>query len=686
MAQEPDPDYQHVARDLEAGLPLLEVAERAYANAERYWEYVHGHPRDDHDHPEDRTPAHDGLDEVLSAGEAVEEIHRSALELEGRPGLDPLALDLVEVSLAVIDAWPDCGDTFEAVHRAVSKMPVRAAEVAERVAAKRDCNCTNGGLWLDWRVHERLRFEDRFAVLDVPVACSCSQVAMYGAVAALPENREFDPDADPDGQQPIVARMTERVQEITDRVAAAQSRDAWECGCTDINLAGSMQGIAEDELRDGVYQALAEKYTEDAADTGLVVDSFGIVGLYPVDHWGDASHATRENTLRRKAPVYRGDNLLLDPFDPAAEFTPHGERNFGHLRQHRHETPNIPTDLFISEYIEGWNAEALAMPETERDPADRNRSLELYNGTRREIDLGAAQYILEIYGTGAEPQPRAQAVAFPARTVRQTISLAADVTFDFDRSEIRPQASRTLDELITSMNDTDIFSEVLVTGHTCDIGTDEYNQGLSERRANSVRRYLEQHGLEVSAVRAEGKGELEPRLPNTSQGNRSLNRRVDITFVTREGVAVEETIIAGEGGQPDRYVYTFTQPEEQAAAAAAVTAPAQPAAAPGQFIEGEREPRQVIGLNGVIEPGETFVVTYDESDEALIEAADLVTGQLDYLPNETLVIRRFGGEMALHCRAHAYAFVANFPPLPWIRPPFPGPVNPPPPPDRASPD
>ena len=60
---------------------------------------------------------------------------------------------------------------------------------------------------------------------------------------------------------------------------------------------------------------------------------------------------------------------------------------------------------------------------------------------------------------------------------------------------------------------------------------------------------------------------------------------------------------------------------------------------------------------------ERIIVAYDGSDEELTDLADIVTGQLDFLPNETLVLRRFGGQRALACKAHTYSFLYNYPPF-----------------------
>ena len=513
--QAQDDDYVDIPTDLASGKPLQEVADRAYANADDYWA--------------GRAGERDGDDDELSAGEAATEIYVNAITMGG--AVDPNARDAVKVTNAVVDSWPDCQDTFDAVRAAVELEPGRADEIVANIAVKRDCNCSNGGLWLDQRVYDRIRVEARHAILDVPIQCSCSQVAMYAGIAGLPENRAFDPSMPDQEKQALISSMTEKIQVITDRTAALQSKNSWECGCTDINIAASMQGITEDELRDGAYDGLADKYSQEAADKGLVVDSFGVVGTHPEHHWGDGEHVSRDNTLRRKTEVYRGDNMIMDPFHPATEFTAHGDGNHSHLGQHAHTSGNIPTDLIITEYIEGWNEEALQLPPGQRDPEQRNRVVELYNGGDETVDMGKDQYFLEIYAGAGETST----IVTPPLLLKKTISLQSDVTFEFDKAEIRAEASDDLKKVVEVLNEADIFSEILISGYTCDMGSDAYNLALSERRARSVKNFLQESGLKDVTIRTEGLGESNPRLPNTSTANRSRNRRVDITFVTKEG-------------------------------------------------------------------------------------------------------------------------------------------------------
>lgn len=361
----------------------------------------------------------------------------------------------------------------------------------------------------------------------------------------------------------------------------------------------------------------------------------------------------------------------------------HGDRQFDHVRKHGLSLGNVPTDIVISEYIEGWNEEALKESPHERDRQHRNRVIELYNGSDKTIDLGNDQYFLEIY---AGPGNETTRVAAPPPMVRRTISLESDVTFDFDKSAIRVDADADLRKVVQVLNEADLFSEIVIAGHSCDLGPDEYNLALSTHRAASVRDLLLAAGLEVPAIRIQGHGEATPRLPNDSQANRSRNRRVDITFVTREGEEIERTVSEADGDSPGRYTYTFLRPQPGTVVGDVADEPLSSAMLAGEYKKGDMNPRQVIGLNGAIEPGETHVVVFDQSDEVLTDAAHLVTGQLDFSANETLVVRRLGGEMALSCRAQSYHYVMNYPAIPIIRLPGTFPRTPPRVADAASPN
>jgi outer membrane protein OmpA-like peptidoglycan-associated protein len=100
------------------------------------------------------------------------------------------------------------------------------------------------------------------------------------------------------------------------------------------------------------------------------------------------------------------------------------------------------------------------------------------------------------------------------------------VYFDFDKSNIRPDAAAILDQVISKLNSSAGY-EVVIAGHTCNLGTEPYNQGLSEKRAQNVVKYLISKGINNAYVGANGYGELKPAVPNTSKKNRELNRRAE---------------------------------------------------------------------------------------------------------------------------------------------------------------
>lgn len=116
------------------------------------------------------------------------------------------------------------------------------------------------------------------------------------------------------------------------------------------------------------------------------------------------------------------------------------------------------------------------------------------------------------------------------------INLAADVLFDFDKSTLRPEAGPALGKLIAVLQSYP-KAAVLIEGHTDGKGNDQYNQRLSEQRANSVRQWLVEHGV-ATAMTTRGWGKTRPIAPNTKPNGaddpegRQKNRRVEITVNT----------------------------------------------------------------------------------------------------------------------------------------------------------
>jgi peptidoglycan-associated lipoprotein len=99
-----------------------------------------------------------------------------------------------------------------------------------------------------------------------------------------------------------------------------------------------------------------------------------------------------------------------------------------------------------------------------------------------------------------------------------------DVHFDFDRYTLRPDATRILDEAITALRE-DATLRVNIEGHTCNIGTAEYNLALGDRRANAVRDYLVSRGVTANRLTTVSYGEERPKYDNSKEETRRLNRR-----------------------------------------------------------------------------------------------------------------------------------------------------------------
>jgi outer membrane protein OmpA-like peptidoglycan-associated protein len=101
------------------------------------------------------------------------------------------------------------------------------------------------------------------------------------------------------------------------------------------------------------------------------------------------------------------------------------------------------------------------------------------------------------------------------------------VNFDFDKAVIRPQDYAKLDQDVEAMKawgDVDVE----VAGHTCSIGTEEYNLGLSQRRAEAVRNYLVSKGVPAERLTVRGYGESRPAFSNATREGRAKNRRVEL--------------------------------------------------------------------------------------------------------------------------------------------------------------
>jgi outer membrane protein OmpA-like peptidoglycan-associated protein len=139
-----------------------------------------------------------------------------------------------------------------------------------------------------------------------------------------------------------------------------------------------------------------------------------------------------------------------------------------------------------------------------------------------------------VIGHQMDQQAKELKLSIPGAVVERVgegiqVTFASGLLYDFDSDAIRPEAATNLANLASSLGkypETDL----LIVGNTDALGSSEYNQDLSLRRANSASRYLTMKGIGVARLRTAGRGELEPLATNDTEAGRQLNRRIEVAI------------------------------------------------------------------------------------------------------------------------------------------------------------
>ena len=140
-------------------------------------------------------------------------------------------------------------------------------------------------------------------------------------------------------------------------------------------------------------------------------------------------------------------------------------------------------------------------------------------------------------GRGCVPPPQIAALqSEPARQVVKAddgavVLLLKDVNFEFDSAQLRPDALKILAEVVEALKYRSEMLRLELAGHTCAIGTERYNQGLSARRAQAVHDYFVNRGLAPARFQVRGYGESQPIADNRTRAGRSKNRRVELRIL-----------------------------------------------------------------------------------------------------------------------------------------------------------
>ena len=161
--------------------------------------------------------------------------------------------------------------------------------------------------------------------------------------------------------------------------------------------------------------------------------------------------------------------------------------------------------------------------------------LSLAAGLAIATSASAAEYLADSQGENVRNNyDECWEVSYGLPTCGEELyTISGSGLFDFDKATIRPDLQEKLDKLIAESPKLKEkgYSSVTIVGHTDSVGSEAYNQGLSERRANAVADYLSANAdVPRSVFTTSGMGESQPVATNETAEGRQLNRRVEITI------------------------------------------------------------------------------------------------------------------------------------------------------------
>lgn len=238
-------------------------------------------------------------------------------------------------------------------------------------------------------------------------------------------------------------------------------------------------------LPNQIIESVAASYRIDAIDSKIIAELYGSQAAASVNKNGDRTAGSSEALLGIKHDV--NTNLAI-----------HG--GFGTELQHGISTPD-------------WR---------------------LYAGINWSIGpkFDEPQRVTH---DSAPPAPAASPFSGPPKAYERVI--VHDILFEFDSSDNMVGPSKdTLAQLAGYLNQTPVFSKLMVIGHTDSIGSASYNEKLSQKRADTIKRWLvTHHHLDGNKIFSEGHGAREPVSSNANFQGRQLNRRVEFRIYREKG-------------------------------------------------------------------------------------------------------------------------------------------------------
>ena len=132
-----------------------------------------------------------------------------------------------------------------------------------------------------------------------------------------------------------------------------------------------------------------------------------------------------------------------------------------------------------------------------------------------------------------EPKPAPAPAPAPKPEVKKPVEekiVLNGIIFDLNKATIKPEFYPILDETVSVLQKNK-NKQVVIEGHTCSLGTESYNLKLSEKRAESVKKYLVNKGVNAASLSTRGYGEASPVADNKTKEGRRMNRRVEFIVV-----------------------------------------------------------------------------------------------------------------------------------------------------------
>ncbi len=172
---------------------------------------------------------------------------------------------------------------------------------------------------------------------------------------------------------------------------------------------------------------------------------------------------------------------------------------------------------------------AKAAEETKGELEETRGMLESERDARAAAEIAAAEALarLAAQGTQSTEEERGTVITMPGTLM-----------FSSGKAELRPQARQKLEKVATAIEEMP-ERQIIVEGHTDSTGSAELNMQLSEARANAVRDYLVQEGVNASQIQATGVGPADPVADNATPEGRAENRRVEIV-IAKDGAPMQQ--------------------------------------------------------------------------------------------------------------------------------------------------